>query len=181
MAKAIIIVLLFCTASITNAAAQGRTISYGDSGYWHIYAYYENNGAFGYCGMRTGSRNGPESLTLTANGRGIIVFFDSSTWSLPAGAQYGVQVFIGDAKWYGNAVVYAPIGVMMTFDWESGFADAFSRGSVMLMRFSNGRIWTLNLSGSDAALRVLAGCLRGNEVAGNPFASAPPYATNPFR
>jgi hypothetical protein len=167
--KAAFTFILALVLLISGDARADRTVSYGQVSYWSIYAYFDDNNQFGFCGMRTGSVNGPEVLTISMNENGVVMFLDSNQWSLPMGDAYDVQVKIGGNVWTGKAKVYATTGVNMWWDWSQDFADAFMSGSTMVIQFRNGRYWNVDLSGSRNALTMLARCLVANNVSKNPF------------
>ena len=154
---------------VSGEARADRTVPIGHVSYWSIYAYYDDKGEFGFCGMRTGSVDGPEQLTLSMNEAGVMMFLDSNAWRLPVGDAYDVAVSIGPRAWTGKAKVYTSNGVNMWWSWSQDFADAFMAGSRMEIQFRNGKSWNVNLSGSRRALNVVAQCLIDNKVSRNPF------------
>jgi hypothetical protein len=167
--KALLAAMMLLAWLDAGEARAERTLAYGQVSYWTIYAYYDDNNQFGFCGMRTGSVNGPEVLTLSINEGGVVMFLDSKEWSLPIGDSYDVAVKIGGNAWAGKAKVYTETGINMWWDWSQDFADAFMAGNQMSIQFRNGRYWTVDLRGSRQALTLLARCLVANNVSKNPF------------
>ncbi|HUK07580.1 MAG TPA: hypothetical protein VLX09_06910 [Stellaceae bacterium] len=167
--KALISAAMLVMMLASADARADRTVPFGQVSYWNVFAYFDDNNRFGFCGMRTGSVNGPEMLTLSMNESGVVMFLDSNQWSLPIGDTYDVAVKIGGDAWTGKAKVYSQNGVNMWWDWSQDFADAFMGGSRMIIQFRNGRYWTVDLRGSRQALTVLARCLVANNVSKNPF------------
>lgn len=162
----------FGIAVLLTALAQGaaaREVSYGVTGYWKAYAWINDDGAFGHCGMETGTRTGRETLTLTVSARGYVLSLWNPDWELPVGQSYGVEVAVDGRRWVGNAKVFDVHGVITNFPWESDFGRAFAEGSRMVMRFSSGRTWRVSLVGTMAAMRRVAQCLGDYRVSRNPF------------
>lgn len=167
--KAFLGLVALLAVLVSGEARADRTVPFGRVSYWNIYAYYDDKNQFGFCGMRTGSVDGPEVLTLSMNEGGVMMFLDSNNWNLPMGDSYDVAVSIGSSAWTGKAKVYSSNGVNMWWSWSQDFADAFMAGSRMQIQFRSGRSWTVNLAGSRRALNVLAQCLLANNVSKNPF------------
>jgi len=167
--RAVFAIVMLLAVLISGEARADRTVPFGRVSYWTIYAYFDDNDKFGFCGMRTGSMDGPEALTLSMNEGGVMMFLDNESWSLPMGDTYDVAVSIGRDAWTGKAKVYTRTGVNMWWSWSQDFADAFMAGSRMDIQFRNGKAWSVNLAGSRRALNALAQCLLANNVSKNPF------------
>ncbi|MGE5202951.1 MAG: hypothetical protein ACM3O6_12900, partial [Acidobacteriota bacterium] len=87
----------FGIAMALAALAQGaaaREVSYGVTGYWKTYAWLNDDGSFGHCGMETGSPTGRETLTLTVSAKGYVLSLWNPGWDLPVGQSYGVEVAV---------------------------------------------------------------------------------------
>jgi hypothetical protein len=179
--RATLVAALALSASLTTATAveagNGQTVPYGTYGYWSAYAWYTDSGAFGHCGMGTGSRTGSEHIDIIVNPNGIYLFLDNPEWQLPIGETYSVEERIGGESWGGRAKVYGKHGVVMSFPWTEHFGQAFIGGSQMNLTFGSGKGWNIDLQGTRQAMDAIGRCLQQNQIRNNPFA---PNASNPF-
>lgn len=172
--------LVLFLSLVISGQSEAKEIRYAISGYWEIYAYFNDNDVFGHCGAKTSNRNRSEFVTLTANKNGYAFFYDGDNWSLPVGEDYPSRTDIDGAYWTGRAKVYHKGGVMMTFDYSTGFGSAFASGNLMTISIGS-KTTTVGLSGSRAAINILSECFSKYIPNQNPFESPEKGTKNPFQ
>lgn len=139
-------------------ALAGKRIDEFVSGYWTTYAYQNDDGSFGHCGMETTFDDGMVLSVLLADG-GVIVAFWHPDWRLKVGATTALQMQI-DRRYdtFAGVTIDDPRGMVSGLGFDAAFWTAFKAGNTMNLALADGRAWTVNLKGSSKATKALTVC-----------------------
>jgi len=142
----------------TTPAHAGKRIDEFVSGYWTTYAYQNDNGSFGHCGMETKFDDGMVLSILLADG-GVVIAFWHPDWQLTVGQGSGMQLTIDSRYQRVASVVFDdPNGMVSGLGYDSDFWLAFKAGLRMNIDLADGSGWTVNLKGSSKATKALSVC-----------------------
>lgn len=151
--------LLLALAFQISPSLAGESATIGKVGGWHVYAWFNDDGAFGHCGVETGSKTGAEKLIFSVNKTGYILVFGNPDWTLRSGGKYDATVSIHGQKWSGKANATANNIVVMSFPTKTKFGYHFMRGSRMDFKVGN-LSRTVDLTGTIEATKLLLSCIK---------------------
>ncbi len=153
-----ILALTLAAFLATTPAYAGKRIDEYVSGYWTTYAYQNDNGSFGHCGMETKFDDGMVLSILLADG-GVLIAFWHPQWQLTVGQTSGMQITIDRRYQRVASVQYDdPQGMVSGLGYDSNFWTSFKAGLSMGLDMADGRSWTVNLKGSSKATQALSVC-----------------------
>ncbi|MCF4165954.1 hypothetical protein L2U69_09890 [Zavarzinia compransoris] len=139
-------------------AHAGRRVDEFSSGFWTTYAYQNDDGSFGHCGMETRFDDGLMlAILLATNGVNIVMLNDA--WRLKPGGRSSMTVRID--RRYSNAL---PVGfagddaMIAGIGFDPEFWSAFKAGLEMRLELADGRSWNVSLKGSNKATQALTLC-----------------------
>lgn len=152
------IALILAVLVAAAPAHAGKRIDEYVSGFWTTYAYQNDNGSFGHCGMETKFDDGMVVSILLADG-GVLIAFWHPNWQLTVGQTSGMQVAI-DNRYRRIASVQFddPQGMVSSLGYDADFWTAFKAGLRMELDMADGSGWTVNLKGSSKATQALSVC-----------------------
>ncbi len=153
-----LIAFIAALLTVATPAFAGKRIDEYVSGYWTTYAYQQDDGSFGHCGMETKFDDGMY-LSILLGDQGVIIAFWKDEWKLNVGTTSGMQVSIDNRYDNFASITYDdPHGMTSVLGFDSGFWQAFKAGSRMFVSLADGRSWTVNLKGSSKATKALGVC-----------------------
>lgn len=153
-----IISLLAALIFAATPAFAGKRIDEFVSGYWTTYAYQNDDGSFGHCGMETAFDDGM-NLTILLSDRGVMIAFWHPQWQLKVGGSSALQVQI-DRRYdnFAGLSIDDPQGMISVLGFDPQFWSSFKAGNTMYLQTADGRSWTVNLKGSSKATKALTVC-----------------------
>ncbi|MGE0845187.1 MAG: hypothetical protein AB7L41_02900 [Flavobacteriaceae bacterium] len=141
-----------------GSAEAGREIDRYEVGYWAVYAWEQDDGSFGHCGIETNFKDGT-TLIVAFNDSGVIVTLGNDDWQLGSGDTYRVSLQI-DGRYRRNAnldAVSQTIG-SIELGWDNNFWSAFRSGNKMRIESRSGQAWNMSLRGTSKASVALKKC-----------------------
>lgn len=171
----------FIAASLPAAAAVVETHRYG---HWTAIEGTTGNGSR-VCGVSTGGRTASPKyvgVKFFPDRGQLDVHIGKSSWSIPSGTSVPVQIEFNGSSGSWSTAQATGNGEMVTLSINpqraANFLVEFSLASHGVIRFGGDEApWTMNLAGSNAAVRAMLGCIqraRGVPPSTQPLASVPP-------
>ena len=143
---------------LATPAFAGRRIDEYVSGYWTTYAYQNDDGSFGHCGMETRFDNGMKLGILLAD-NGVNIVFLHNAWNLQVGGKSALQIKIDRRYNNYSSLEFTDRDVMIaSLGFDPKFWSAFKAGLNMQLDVADGRSWSVNLRGSNKATQALTVC-----------------------
>lgn len=155
---AIVAALALLAPVLAVPASAGRRVDEFSSGFWTTYAYQNDDGSFGHCGMETRFDDGLMlAILLAANGVNIVMLNDA--WRLKPGGSSALTVRIDRRYSHSLPVGFAGNDAMIAaIGFDPKFWDAFKAGLKMRLDLADGRTWNVSLKGSNKATQALTLC-----------------------
>jgi hypothetical protein len=161
---------LFAASLIAGPAEAGSRLDEYRSGYWTVYAWADDDGAFAFCAIETAVTDGTV-VNIGINSRGMFLYLFNDQWAIPEGRSYPLSIAIDNR--YRASHVGAGRGDGRSFavelGWDRRFWLAFREGLRMVIQPDRGSGWSLSLRGTRRATDALERCYDVYTTDSNPF------------